>query len=293
MENIKNILRRVFMDKSIIILFCIICLYSTTISFARENEEKVVGIALSGGAAWGLAHIGVLEVLLENNIKIHVISGTSMGAIVGAFYAGGTKPQEMIDMAQDTNWTDFIRPVISELGFFSIKRIEKFLKDELKINEFSDLEIPLSVVATNLNTGEEVIFNEGAISPAISASAAIPIIFEPVQYKGELLMDGGLVNYLPVNLLEDMGADIKIGVNVAGAFSFTGTPESKIEAGIRSYNILQKDRINPEEIDVLIEADLSGIRGIDFNSYEEIIEEGRRAAKEALPNLKEVLGEKE
>lgn len=278
------------MNTYIIIFLLVISLLLTGTVNAEENNDKVVGLVLSGGAAWGLAHIGVLEVLSENDIKIDLISGTSAGAIIGSFYAGGTTPEEMIEIASGIRWRHFLNPVIADLGLFSPSGIEKYIKSELKIDQFDKLPIKFAVIAADLESGDEIIINEGSISSAVSASSAIPVIFKPVKNKDRLLVDGGIVNNLPVNLAKEMGADIIIAVDVTGVFSFRETPDSKLEAGIRAYNILQRSQVDASQADILIEPDLTGIRGIDFKSYEKIIKKGREAAEKVLPDIINLLG---
>ena len=253
----------------------------------RNDEEITIGIALSGGAAWGLAHIGVLEVLEENDIKLDYIAGTSSGAAVGSLYASGVTPQEMAEIANDIKWLDLIRPIISDLSIFDSRRIRTFMQDKLETENFSDLKIGFTAVATDLGRGEVVYLDSGNLSFAVMASATIPIIFEPVKYGDKMLVDGGLSNNLPLDVLEKKEMDVIIGVDVNSSFSIEAFPRNLIEVGIRSYNIMQRYHIAPEKADILIRPDLEGIRGMDFDSHEEIIAEGRRAAEEALPQIKE------
>ncbi len=278
------------MSKIIFCLLLILLLLLPERVMADEFDKPVIGLALSSGAAWGLAHIGVLEVLAENDIEFELVAGTSAGAIIGAFYAGGTTPHEMEDIVAEMSWLDILRPIISKNALFRSDVIEKFIASNLKINSFAELPVKLSVVAADLATGETVILNEGVISQAVTASSAIPVVFEPVYLNDKVLIDGGMANNLPVDVVKEMGADIIIAVNVSGGFSFKELPQSKIETGIRAYHIMQKNMVNNQGADILIEPDLDGISGIDFEEYEILIEKGREAAEAALPDILQLLG---
>ncbi len=275
----------------LILTLCILAGALAMVFFLREEDKKdpVVGLALSGGAAWGMAHIGVLEVLEENQIPIDIITGTSAGAIVGAFYASGMSPKDMALTASDLSWNDFLTPTIPNLGFFSTKGLEDFLDQNITVHDFSQLAIKLAVVATDLERGEEFIFQEGPVSKGVAASAAIPVVFEPVSYQGRILVDGGLINNIPDDLARNMGADIVIAVNLSG-YSFEGKPENQIEVGLRSFNIIQKYRSRALEADIVITPDLTGISSADLEAYAEMIALGRKAAENALPEIKEKLG---
>ncbi|MFW5985558.1 MAG: patatin-like phospholipase family protein [Halanaerobiaceae bacterium] len=279
--------------KKLLVIFILVLVVANSCSVlaeARTEKEKTeVGLALSGGAAWGLAHIGVLEVLVENEIEIDYIAGTSAGSIVGSLYASGVSPEEMKEIAEDITWIDLLRPVISDLGLFNSEQIEKFIKENIKENQFSRLQIGLSVVATDLATGEVVILEKGKVSRAVTASSAIPVIFEPVEYREKKLVDGGLANNLPLDVVNQQDVDIVVGVDVASSFSIAEFPRSKTEVGIRSYNIIQKHQTDYEGADVVIKPDLEGIRGTDFSAHKKMIARGRDAAREMLPEIKKLL----
>jgi len=258
---------------------------------SREGEP-VVGLALSGGGGLGIAHIGVIAVLLENGIPIDLITGTSAGAIVGALFSDGVSPEQMEKIVEELSWSDFLVASVPELGFFSTEGLEKKIKEHIQSENFEDLAIPLAVVATNLDDGEEIVINSGSIVKGVAASAAIPVIFKPVEYEGMFLVDGGLVNNLPSDIAREMGADIVIAVNLADNFRFEGRPQGLIETGIRSYNILQRSHSVPVDADIEIHPDLKGVTGTDLDKYREIITRGREAAEEVVPDILTLLKEK-
>ncbi len=180
----------------------------------QEKKRQKIGIALGCGTARGMAHIGVLKVFDKENIPIDFISGTSMGAIVGAIYASGVPAIEIERFAVDFRLGKIASPSFSKSGIFNGKSIEKVLKKFLGDKEFKDLKIPLSVVASDICSGDEVVFTEGNLIKALRASASMPGLFTPMPYKKTYLVDGGLLNPIPSNLLYNMGADITIAVSV-------------------------------------------------------------------------------
>ncbi len=180
---------------------------------------KTIGLALSGGGARGLAHIGVLKVFDSAGIKINYIAGTSMGGIIGAAFANGYKPSEIEEIAlRFSHRGELIKYIDihpNRRGLLEGNKIRNFLRDTFGADlEFSQLKIPLLIVAVDLNTGSEVIFTEGKVLPAIFATSAIPGIFSPIEYQSRTLVDGGVLNNLPVENLKTMGADINIAVDV-------------------------------------------------------------------------------
>lgn len=179
-------------------------------------ENRRVGIALGSGGAKGISHIGVLEVLEKNNIKINEISGCSIGSIVGAVYAAGVSIEKMkkiafsIDIKKMWELFDFTKPTSG--GIVKGNLVEQFLDEILPVKKFEDLKIPFRCVAADIKKGKEVIFDKGDLIPAIRASISIPGLFVPYEYQDRLLVDGGVVNPVPVNLLDK--SDYKIAVVV-------------------------------------------------------------------------------
>jgi len=187
-----------------------------------------VALVLGGGGARGLAHIGVLKVLEKNRIPIHLIVGTSMGAFVGGFYAAGTgiELMEQIAVSVDRKFVaKMLAPSLSTFGIIDGERIRSYLEEFLGNLHIEELRIPFSSVSTDLTTGEEVIFSSGPLVDAIMTSIAIPALFKPVRYQDRYLVDGGLVNPLPVSLAYRLGAEVSIAVKVTPVPSRVGRPK--------------------------------------------------------------------
>lgn len=244
-----------------------------------NNIEGKVGLALSGGGAWGLAHIGVLEVLEEKNIQIDMISGTSAGAIAGALYADGYTSDQMKEMVAELQWRDFLFPTLNSLGFFSISRVEDSLAERLSTQNIEDLPLEFYITVTDVDSGKALSYSRGPLAQLLAAAAAVPVLFEPVEYEDKLLADGGLSENLPVQVLREAGADVIIAVDVAGNFSFTGRPEGMIDYGNRAFNIMRRNMQEEIEADIIIQPDLDGFSGIEFEEYSLLISRGREAAE--------------
>ncbi len=184
-----------------------------------QRAGKKIGLALGSGGARGIAHIGVLEVLEEFGIPIDVMAGTSIGAVVGALYAAGVSIKELKDfsLSLDRRKTmTLFDPTLNFSGMFSGRRIITLLKNlGLEGLTFSDLKIPFSAVATDMYTGREVVINKGSVVMAVRASSSIPMVFAPVIYKNYYLVDGGVIDPVPVNIVRNMGADIVIAVRLS------------------------------------------------------------------------------
>ncbi|WP_162053940.1 patatin-like phospholipase family protein [Pontibacter pamirensis] len=173
-----------------------------------------VGLALSGGGARGIAHLGVLKALDELGIKISMISGVSSGAIAGVMYAYGFTPDEILKLIKNLSVFKIMRPTFGNAGLMHLEEIEKLYKTYLGANaSFEDLKIPVVVGTTDMNEGTNVYFSSGELIKPLIATSAVPILYKPVEYKGKLLNDGGLLNNLPVEPLHN-NCDIKIGVHV-------------------------------------------------------------------------------
>lgn len=172
-----------------------------------------LGITLSGGGARGIAHIGVLKALNEYGIEISAISGTSMGALVGVLYADGKQPEEILEIVKHYKFSSFLNWSLSRSGLIDSQKFSHILEENLEANSFEELKKELHVAATNLNTGEYTIFNSGELIKPVIASASIPLIFKPVIINGDTYVDGGLLNNLPIEPLQDT-CDKIIGVHV-------------------------------------------------------------------------------
>ncbi|MFC1900678.1 patatin-like phospholipase family protein [Chloroflexota bacterium] len=261
-----------------------------------NKDKKKVGLALSSGVAKGLAHIGVLKVLEREKIPVDMIAGTSVGALIGALYARGDKVSEIQDRAKKVGskrlsyLTDFSLP---KTGLLRGKRIDDTLKSFYGDMKFVDLKIPFTCVATDIDSGDEVVINEGILWQAIRASISLPVILAVAKWKDRYLVDGALVNPVPVDILKEMGADIVIAVNVIPekhAKEQVSEP-SIFEVVMQTLHIVGFHAINTsiEGADVLIEPDMGSISFTDLHKVEESVQLGEEAAEKVLPEIKRLV----
>lgn len=259
-------------------------------TLADINEDNKIALVLGGGAAWGIAHIGVIDILTKEGLEFDIITGTSAGAIIGAFHADGYTDAELVDEISELSFTDFLFPSFDGLGFFSLDRMEEYFSENLSAENIEDLPIDFAVSTTNIDTGQPAVFTEGPLAKLITASSAVPVMFGPVEYEDYWLADGGLVDNLPVDTAKELGADIIIAVDVGGNFRFTRRPQGRIEYGNRVFNIMRQASYTPEGFDIYISPDLNNFSGTDFDNYSEIIQTGKLAAIDKMPEIKELLG---
>jgi NTE family protein len=247
------------------------------------RESGTLGLALSGGAVLGCAHIGVLQALDEAGIRVTHLSGTSMGALVAAFYAFGYSGKEIEGIVEVLRWPDLTRPSPSRLGLLSQDRLQKTLRARLGDVRLEDSPIPLAMVATDISSGEKVIMTEGELALAASASACFPGIFIPVEWEGHLLVDGGLVEHLPVSPLRAWKVDRIVAVDAFLGMTFR-RPTRLLNLVKNAVDIVlvQTSQGAVAEVDLLIAPDLQAFSSTELKDAPGVIREGYRAAKEAL-----------
>lgn len=254
----------------------------------QNNGRKRVGLALGGGAARGMAHIGVLSVLEDAGIPIDFIAGTSMGAMIGAAYSAGIELPQLLENAAATSWWQISRPSWPRHGWLSFEKMEGWIRNMVGDVYIQDLAIPFAAVATDIETGERVILREGPIGKVIRASCSVPGIIEPIEYNGRLLCDGGISDNLPDYAARLLGADYVIGVDVfAPAFRSYLGPAGALLAAIET--LVQHAGGGDLDADCLIIPDLVGTSFIRLSKYKEIIAAGERAALEKLPEIRQAL----
>lgn len=280
--------------------------------FLRRKPVSV-GLALSGGGVRGLAHIGVLKVLTEAEIPIHLLAGTSAGGFVGAFYAAGISPQAMEEEAlrvtSPSSKLSFLQRTLPFRGVLSTQKVIEYLHKFLGDLTFDQLRVPLAVVAVDLHTGRKVVLNQGRVLDAVRATTALPGLFTPVELGEWLLVDGGLLDHLPVGVVRQMGADLAIAVDVATDESTLDAlteelkrrpfvPDGLVELAdvlMRSLAVMMREitRRNIEEahpdlfIRPAIPPNVTVLTGL--NKAAEIIAAGEEAARAALPELRALL----
>ncbi|MCT4605008.1 MAG: patatin-like phospholipase family protein [Marinisporobacter sp.] len=252
----------------------------------KKKTSPSVGLALGGGAVWGIAHIGILKALEENNIPIHFISGTSIGSLVGGLYALGTSTKKLSSLATSTHWNHLCRISLPLGGLLTNEPMEKFLYNLIGNKTFSDAKIPFSAITTDLITGAEIIIDSGNISTAIRASTAIPGIFHPVLFNNRTLVDGGVVNNVPVSILREMGATIIIAINLSPDFNHWH-PKNSFEIILKSFLIMQNKvaRSELKKADIVIDLNMKDFSPMDFKKANALLDKGY---KEGLSKIEEI-----
>jgi NTE family protein len=275
-------------------------------------SDRKVGLALSSGAARGLAHIGVLEILEKEEIPINMIAGTSMGAIIGAMYAQGKNAAEMKEAVLDLGWMEMAGMVAltsPKAGLLSGRKIKARLKEIIGELDFADLRIPFACVATDILSGEEVVIKHGPVLEAVIASMSLPVIFRAAKWHGSYLVDGGIVNPVPVSVLKGMGADFIIASNVVVKpvdrvkKTQPAADMQKHSGKVKEPNIInimmqfvnitsyQALKHGIAGADVVIKPGVADIGFSDFKSARECIFQGELAAKAFMPEIKQLLSD--
>jgi NTE family protein len=252
----------------------------------EPTERPRVGLALAGGFARGLAHIGVLRVLREAGIPVDCVAGTSVGALIAASYCAGVPLEEMERIGAVTTFADFGRWTPSWLGLATNQRMEKYFARFTPIKTFEELRTPLAVATTDINAGVSVYYSHGPIMPPIRASCAYPGLFLPIQYDGRTLVDGFLTSPVPVEGALLLGADIVIAVYLeAGSLA---QPRTFTDVLSRAFTIVQRhsDLAWRTQADVVIEPDVKPFVWDDFSKTPQMVAAGEAAALAALPQIR-------
>lgn len=284
--------------------------------FAQETAPRPkIGLALGGGGAKGYAHIGVLKSLEEMQIPVDYIAGTSMGAVIGSLYASGKSADEVAAMAASIDWADALqddtpypdliwrrkeiarryasswqfgvknRRIVMPSGLRTGQRLRfllsRHLMPALGVDDFDRLPIPFRAVAADIETGQPVVLSRGDLPSAVRASMSIPGAFTPVEYDGRILVDGGIVMNLPVDVVRAMGADIVIAVDVGDVLQTREQLNSAVAIVGQLSTLLAREHVNEQaaRADILLTPDITGIQGFDFERHEEIIPRGTAAAE--------------
>jgi len=264
-----------------------------------DKKRLKIGLALGSGGAKGLAHIGIIKVLEENNIPIDFIAGSSIGALVGGFYAATKDIKQIEKIAFDTDWRrifSLIDPSLRQ-GLIRGEKIRKFIESYVDKINFQDLKIPFTAVATDIGNGQTVYLNRGEVASAVRASISTPLVFKPVKHLGKRLADGGLSLPVPVKAVKDMGADFVIAVNTEAHY-FRNGQNSKVgflKIANSSLNILRYHLADYscQKADLIITPEPKGnVYWNKFLNGEDIVLSGEKAAKTSLPQLKESLRKK-
>jgi NTE family protein len=255
------------------------------------SRTPAIGVALGGGFARGIAHVGALKVLEQEGIPISIVAGTSVGALIGAAYCSGVTLQELEDMAASIRFSNFARWTLSRCGFASNDRMISFLTRILKVKTFEELRIPLGVTATDFNTGEGVVFHSGSIIDPVRASCAYPGMFLPVQIRGRYMVDGMLSHPVPTRPLREMGADRVLAVHLRGTWANGGAPRHLFDVIGQSFAIAQDamSSVWRQAADLVIEPDVAGFAYDDFKRAKDLIRVGEAAMRNAMPEVRKWL----
>lgn len=310
------------MQKLTLILMFILCFGVSHAQLIEPDQPIKVGLVLSGGGAKGMAHIGALKVIEEAGITIDYIGGTSMGAIVGSLYASGYSANELDSIFREADFSDLIQDNLPRGAktFYEKEDSERYALtlpfDKFKIsfpkaisggqkiynelvrllyhvkdvNDFNNLPIPFFCIATNMETGAEVLLNRGYLPEAVMASGTFPSLFEPAEVDGQILIDGGVLNNYPIMEVKQLGADIIIGVDVQHGLRDRESLKSATDIllQINNFRTINDMKAKVNETDIYIRPDVDDFSVIDFDLAESIIENGKLAALEHLETLKEL-----
>ncbi|HEX2964304.1 MAG TPA: patatin-like phospholipase family protein [Syntrophorhabdaceae bacterium] len=284
-----------------IVAVCLLLLLSSCQTVPPAAQQQTgpkrppkIALVLGGGSAKGFAHVGVIRVLEQEKIPIHMIVGASVGSLIGAIYASNPDSFQLEWAAFKIDRGDILdfSVISSKFGPVQGARLETFVDQTAKAKKVEDTKIPFYPVSTDLKTGETVILSKGSLAKAVHASAAIPGIFVPVQFDNRMLVDGGVSNNVPCDVARSMGADIVIAVNLQ-----RDVKESEIDSVIdviaQSINILMREsnRAKIPHATVVIEPDTKGVASFDFTQKKKLMEEGIRAAQKAIPEIRKAIAQ--
>lgn len=257
-----------------------------TKDLSEKFANKKLGLALSGGAARGSAHIGALKALREYNLSFDFISGTSVGSIIGACMAAGLGLEEMKKAAYNLELPDILKWKKWDIGYDS-SAIADFLEKLIGEKSFDELDVPFAAVAADVKYAKERIFKEGSVLKAVQASCTVPGVFVPVKENGTVLVDGGVVNNLPANVVKNMGADVIFAVDLNGELPQMEIEGELIETLFAVFNIMVKNnsQLGYHDADYVIVPKLEEYPYYKFDKAEEMFELGYKAAKEKLDEI--------
>ncbi|OAJ73241.1 esterase [Brevibacillus sp. SKDU10] len=255
-----------------------------------DKKRPTIGLALGAGGARGFAHIGILKVLEEHDIPVDFIAGSSMGSLVGAFYANGIRPDMMEKLAinlKRKHWLDLVVPHMGLVAGQKIKEIIRLLTHGKNIEE---LQIPLAIVATDIETGERVVFTEGPVDIAVRSSIAMPGIFVPERVNGRMLVDGGVIDRVPITVTKEMGADLVLAIDVAN-FDTKMKVSSIFDVIAQTIDVMEREILRHRMLsaDLVIRPEVGHIGSLSFTQIDSIVELGEIAARKHIDQIKEMI----
>ena len=253
-----------------------------------------IGLALSGGVAKGVTHIGVIKALREHGIKVSYIAGTSGGAIAGSGIAAGLSTERLIRLAHRLGWRRLVRFTIRRLGFISGEPIEAFIRESTNDARFEELEIPFAVVAADLVTGARRVFDSGKVAPAVRASSTMPQFFHPTVIDGRPYIDGGMVEFLPVRTVQTFGKQFTIAVNLAPKIEHYREPGNYFQLLMRVTTMMTRLNVHDsvDAADYVIQPELHEYSAYDFNNTDTFIKIGYQTTCNEIENIKAAIAQK-
>jgi NTE family protein len=261
-----------------------------------ENAMSLppLGIALSGGTAKSVTHVGVLKAISEAQVPVSYIVGTSGGSMVGTMFATGMPISTLEGIATTMSWRKLVSIKLTRLGFISSERIEDFMRDTIGDLDFDDLTIPCGVVAADLQTGEKRVFSSGPVARAVRASCSIPQIYLPVEIDGHYYVDGGLAEYLPAESLHEMGCDFVVGVNLAPHEDVYRRPHHILQLIIQLTGLMARKNLaaSLQHADVVVHPNIDRFSAFDFDNAAEMIQVGYDTTRRTLDRLHRVWQDK-
>ncbi len=260
--------------------------YKSDWSMSWENfskKEQKIGLALGGGAVLGAAHIGVLKAIDEMGIEIDCIAGTSIGAFVAGLYASGLDWRDIQEISENLNWLDISELSFSNMGLLSNRKMGELIREKIGKVKLEDARIPIAMVTADIETLEKIVLTTGEVAKAAMASTCIPGVFIPVEINGRMLVDGGIVENVPISPLESMGADIIIAVDLNSEHK-NSRPENILEVLLRTFELTSKvaTHYQTRNADIMIKPDLSEFNVVDIGQSPALIEKGYQEAIKVL-----------
>lgn len=240
----------------------------------KLKSNSKIGLALGGGAVLGAVHVGVLKALEENNIKIKCIAGTSIGSLIGALFAFGKKADEIENIIIDQGWLDISSVSFNKMGFLSNNKLGRLILKNIGDKTIEDSHVPLAIVACDIIDGEKIVITKGRVSDAVMASTCVPGIFKPINIGDHILVDGGIVENLPISPLKEFDCDTIVGIDLTNIKNIQ--PKNMFDVLMNTLNITQKNAalIQRDHADIVIAPDLTKFNMIDTKKIPALIDIG-------------------
>jgi len=255
-----------------------------------------VALVLGGGAARGFAHVGVLRVLEQEKIPVDLIVGTSVGSLIGALYAEERNSFELewtaFQLEKDDLFDYGVMNVVTGMSFAAGDRLERWVTEKIKVKNIEELKVPFAAVATDLNWGSKVVLDRGSVARAVRASSAIPGVFPPVQHMGKILVDGGVVDNIPIAVAREKGADIVIAVDISQVLGNTSI-KNVVDVVLQATNIMFALNVEHSKrgADVLVTPNVGDVTMLDFGQKKRCMQAGIDATREAVPRIRKAIAE--